>query len=133
MATDLHSRLVEATTARLNLAGSATSGPWTSNDPMMRDAVWAEAVRNWIADCRFEQMGPFAIDNAAFIAANDPAFVAGACRADLELLEQHAPPLEQLHFPTVKCRAMFCGEVWPCTLVRNRAGVYGVNLDEQEG
>lgn len=23
--------------------------------------------------------------------------------------------------------------IWPCSIVRNRAGVYGVNLDEQEG
>ena len=109
--TDLHTRLVEAITTRLALAVTAQR-PFDDDAIVM--SVWE--------------------DGFAAVRSGLESEIERHCRADLELLEQHRPP-EQLDFLPVrwtKCRATFCGEVWPCTFVRNRAGVYGVNLDEQE-
>lgn len=127
MPTDLHSRLVEAITARLNLAEAALAE---------RDSDW------W--------WGPDAESAAErHIAANSPAFVAGACRADLGLLDQHRMAEPNTVAPVGEVgravasgggvcvgHGLIVGEVdaiWPCAIVRNRAVVYGVNLDEQEG
>lgn len=79
--TDLHTRLVEAITARLNLAEAASPAPWTV------------APANGDGDCRMDGpditgyacVGYVAQNDAWHIAANDPAFVAGACRADLDI------------------------------------------------
>jgi hypothetical protein len=68
------------------VAGSATSGPWNNDDAMSRDGVYAPAVDTWVADCRFEQMGPFALDNATHIARWDPARILAEVEAKRRIL-----------------------------------------------
>ncbi|MGE5829800.1 MAG: DUF6221 family protein [Micromonosporaceae bacterium] len=71
------------------VANSATSGPWDNNDPMTRDAVRAPAVDNWVADCRYEQMGPFAVDNATHIARWHPPRALAEVEAARRILDLH--------------------------------------------
>jgi Family of unknown function (DUF6221) len=71
------------------VANSATSGPWDNDDRLMRDAVCAPAVDEWVADCRYEQMGPFAVHNATHIARHDPARVLAEVEAKRAILDEH--------------------------------------------
>ncbi|MGE5829742.1 MAG: DUF6221 family protein [Micromonosporaceae bacterium] len=82
------------------MANSATSGPWDNNDPMTTDAVRAPAVDNWVADCRYEQMGPFAVDNATHIARWHPPRALAEVEAARRILDLHSIQVELIsQFP----------------------------------
>jgi hypothetical protein len=55
------------------VANTATSGPWKADVPMAKDGVFATSIQDWVADCDYHRMGPFAVHNAAHIARHDPA------------------------------------------------------------
>lgn len=70
----------------------------------------------------------------AHLAANDPAFVIRACRADLQRLERHAP-VEKSWVPKVDDRSAWLCDghdlsmpPWPCSEVRSLAEVWEVAL-----
>ena len=103
------------------VANSATSGPWTNDDAMARDGVFAPEVGEFVADGQYERMGPFAVHNAAHIARHDPARVLRWVKAAREILERHFP---DQHVP--ECD--WCEREWPCADIRALASVY---VDEE--
>lgn len=143
MSADLHTRLLAAVQQRMDVAGSATSGPWNNDDPMSSDGVYAPAVDGYVADCGYERMGPFAVANATHIAANDPATVLRHCERDLKVLERHGQ-IEQRNWSAqrgtfTEPACVHCeltsndGDPlyrdWPCDEVLDLAAAYGVDVD----
>ena len=115
---DLHARLKTVIEEMLAVAGSATSGPWNNDDVMSRDGVYATAVGHYVADCRYEAMGPFSVHNATFIAAHDPVWA----------IRQHEAALRQLdrHWREEECTMRDCLDV------EELAEVYGVPIDVED-
>lgn len=126
MSADLHTRLLAAVQQRMDVAGSATSGPWNNDDPMSSDGVYAPAVAN-----------------ATHIAANDPATVLRHCERDLKVLERHGQ-IEQRNWSAqrgtfTEPACVHCeltsndGDPlyrdWPCDEVLDLAAAYGVDVD----
>ena len=70
-------------------AHSATSGPWTNDDPLARDGVFAPAIDGFVVDCDYVRMGPFAVHNATHIARHDPTRVLADVEAKRQILELH--------------------------------------------
>jgi len=71
------------------VAGSATSGPWTNDDPLARDGVFAKAIEGCVVDCDYPHMGPFAVHNATHIVRWDPARVLAEVEAKRRILDLH--------------------------------------------
>lgn len=70
-------------------AGSATSGPWSNDDPLARDGVFASAIDGFVVDCDYAHMGPFAVHNATHIALHDPASVLADIAAKRAILDAY--------------------------------------------
>lgn len=91
MSNELIAKLNAALDEDERVAQEATSGPWSSDIPMAKDGVKAVAAscgdfEIWVADCRYEQMGPMAITNAKHIARHDPASVLRQVAATRKIL-----------------------------------------------
>jgi len=71
------------------VANSATSGPWSNDDPLACDGVFAKAIDNFVVDCDYVRMGPFAVHNATHIARHDPARVLAEVEAKRRILDLH--------------------------------------------
>ena len=71
------------------VAGSATSGPWTNDDPLARDGVYSPAIDGFVVDCEYVYMGPFTVHNATHIARHDPNRVLAEVEAKRRILDLH--------------------------------------------
>ena len=131
----LHDRLLAAVTARQVRARAATPGPWrafgrwvaheASGCTCGGGAEWPHEPH-----CGYEPMfrstDP---EEAAFIAAEDPAAVLRHCERDLKVLERHeqatigGAPLA-MHD---ECR---CIAPWPCDDIRDLAAAYAIDTEE---
>lgn len=107
-------------------ANSATSGPWTNDDPMASDGVFAKAIDDFVVDCDYVHMGPFAVHNATHIALHDPSRTLREVAAHRALLDEHERT-------SVGCRTC-CVETndgydytpvrWPCPTLRILASIW---------
>jgi len=93
---DLHERLLAAVNERLELANAADPGPWRLGVERNSGRVYVAermAVIDWVGTVFAAQRSnqTRAHENAAFIAANDPASVIRHCKRDLKVLERHRP------------------------------------------
>lgn len=125
-------QLVAAVRAALDdterLARRATSAPWTSDDPFMRDAVHAPLVsigefQVYVADCLGKEMGPFARYNAEHIARHDPATVLRRVAADRRVLGRHQPCVNC----DGECHACGHNPPWPCPDFADLADRLGID------
>lgn len=143
MATDdLYPRIRAAIEGRLELARAATPGPWRTvwrdqefaviageHDPdnvMESVAEWTYAVRTWEPEATADR-AECDTTNAAFIAANHPAWAIRALEADLSRLDRHAPTLHNIDDApgwAHLCRSCFGHPPWPCAEAKSIIGVY---------
>lgn len=130
---DLYATLLAKVTAHLELAQAATPGPW-------RHVYLSEKLKHVIssgANCIDDGQRPvgshYDREDAAHVAANSPAHVIRACRADLDRLEAHAP-MAVIFEPGIGClhdwtmMGMDDLSAWPCSEIRRIAAVYDVEV-----
>lgn len=148
MAADLYPRIRAAIEGRLELARAATPGPWRTvwrdqefaviggeHDPdnvMESVAEWTYAVRTWEPEATADR-AECDTTNAAFIAANHPAWAIRALEADLERLDRHVPQgwgedtIRRHPAVTDERWCAWCADralAWPCPEVFALARVY---------
>lgn len=108
---DLHARLRGVIEERLALAKAATPGPWYAEvDPEASPSVWVDRG----AELGFDTDRP---EDAAFIAAHDPA----------DAIRRHEAALRQLerHWQDPECTVIDCLEV------EELAASYGVPVESE--
>jgi len=135
----LHESIKAAVEQRLAVAQAATPGPWrliwrnqdlallgrdhANADVMSSVAEWAYGIRPWVQadidDCD--------IDDATFIAANDPDRIIRDCQRDLKVLARHAPmsPVGR-YVGCADCYDDSGSRSWPCDEIRDLAEAYDI-------
>ena len=132
MSTDLPTQLRDAITAKLELARAVHAvdpGSWRLH--LDRHTRW------WILDPTGDQLAEVgAQQDAAHIAANDPASVIRGCERDLRILDRHTLldlPSKHIFCPP-DCRGgdcRHCGIDWPCPDVVDLAYDLGIPTKEE--
>lgn len=129
----LHARIHAAVTARQERAQAATPGPWSPPEPD-DDGHWVMNGRQGTAEYAVGLTVPYnprAEADAAFIAAENPAFVLAQCAEDLDVLARHAHTVVWGGNEPVGARCGFCGTVVDaCFEIRSLARRYAISTEE---